>query len=429
MKMLKVVMAVVVAACVAVLVVACEEEGEEAPTATPTPAATAMPGTSPTPGAEVPGVTDTEIILGQHMSLSGTYGAVYGTLPQAQEAYFNYINDTQGGVCGRKIVLKVEDDEDDPAKGLEAVRKLVEEDKVFAFVGNGGVAAHPAAWEYLNEQGVPDLLLAGGILKFYSDPEGHPWTTSAIPDYRLEGRMYGEYISRNLPGKKVGVLYANHEGGWDGLAGLEEGLDPEKNELVSEQSFELTDVDIRSQVQRIYNAGAEIFVIHAGPGPTVQAVKAADRLGWQPDTFAQYSNSDAILFQFVRPELVEGMIMLQGFKLADMTDDPAVARHHEIMRDYGGPIPGNFTIFSQVIAEVTVEVLSRACDDLTREGLMEAMESLRDWHTDLAPEGINFPVTDTDHLLIESVRFLRVVVEDGKGRFEYLANSRSRNGY
>jgi hypothetical protein len=68
---------------------------------------------------------------------------------------------------------------------------------------------------------------------------------------------------------------------------------------------------------------------------------------------------------------------------------------------------------------VTVEVLSRACDNLTREGLMEAMESLRDWHTDLAPEGINFTVTDTDHLLIESVRFLRVVVEDGKGRFEY----------
>jgi branched-chain amino acid transport system substrate-binding protein len=427
MKMVNVVMAVVVGTCLAILAVGCEEE-KEAPTATPTPVATATPGASPTPGAEVPGVTDTEIILGQHMSLSGTYGAVYATLPQAQEAYFNYINDTQGGVCGRKIVLKVEDDEDDPAKGLEAVRKLVEEDKVFAFVGNGGVAAHPAAWEYLNEEGIPDLLLAGGVFKFYSDPEGHPWTTSAIPDYRLEGRMYGEYISRNLPGKKVGILYANHEGGWDGLAGLKEGLDPEKNELVSEQSFELTDVDIRSQVQRIYNAGAEVLVTHAGPGPTVQAVKAADRLGWQPDTFAQYSNSDEILFQFVRPELVEGMIMLQAFKLADMTDDPAVARHYEIMRDYGGPLPGNFTIFSQVVAEVMVEVLSRACDNLTREGLMDAMESLRDWHTDLAPEGINFTVTDTDHILIESARFLRVVVEDGKGRFEYFGPVYSMEG-
>ena len=420
MNMVNVVIALVVGTCLAVLAVGCEEGEEERPTPAGTPGATATPTAVASPGAQVPGVTDTEIILGQHMSLTGTYGAVFATLPQAQEAYFNYINDTQGGVCGRKIVLKVEDDEDDPAKGLEAVRKLVEKDKVFAFVGNGGVAAHPAAWEYLNEQGIPDLLVAGGIYRFYADPEGHPWTVSAIPDYRLEGRMYGEYISRNLPGKKVGMLYANHEGGWDGLEGLKEGLDPEKNELVSEESFELTDVDIRTPVQRIYNAGAEVLILHSGPGPTAQALKAADRLGWKPDAvFAQYSNSDPLLFMTVRPELAEGMIMLQAFKLADMTDDPAVARHYEIMRDYDGPAPGNFTIFSQVIAEVAVEVLSRACDNLTREGLMDAMESLRDWHSDLAPEGINFTVTDTDHLLIESTRFLRVVVEDGKGRFEY----------
>jgi len=368
----------------------------------------------------VPGVSDTEIVLGQHMSISGTLGAVYGLLPQAEKAYFDYINDTQGGVCGRKIVLKVEDDQDDPGKGLAATRKLVEQDKVFAFVGNGGVAAHPAAWEYLNEKGVPDILVAGGIHRFYADPEGHPWTVSAIPDYRLEGRMYGEYISRNLPGKKVGILYANHEGGLDGLAGLREGLDPEKNEIVSEKSFELTDIEVFSPVQAIYRAGAEILVTHGGPGPTIQAIKAADRMGWKPDAvFVQYTNSDPLLLMSLRPELLEGTITLQAFKLSDWRDDPAVAKHYEIMQKYHGPAPANFTIFSQVIAEVAVEVLSRTCDNLTREGLMDAMESLRDWHSDLAPEGINFTVTDTDHLLIESVRFLRVVIENGKSKFEY----------
>jgi ABC-type branched-subunit amino acid transport system substrate-binding protein len=419
MKTTYVVMGVVVAACLAALAVACGGE-EEAPTTTATGVATGTAGASPTRAADVPGVSDTEIVLGQHMSISGTLGAVYGLLPQAEKAYFNYINETQGGVCGRKIVLKVEDDQDDPGKGLAAVRKLVEQDKVFAFVGNGGVAAHPAAWEYLNEKGVPDILVAGGIHRFYADPEGHPWTVSAIPDYRLEGRMYGEYISRNLPGKKVGILYANHEGGLDGLAGLKEGLDPEKNELVSEVSFELTDIEVFSPVQAIYRAGAEVLVTHGGPGPTIQAIKAADRMGWKPDAvFVQYTNSDPLLFMSLRPELLEGTITLQAFKLSDWRDDPAVAKHYEIMQKYGGPAPANFTIFSQVIAEVTVEVLSRTCDNLTREGLMDAMESLRDWHSDLAPEGINFTVTNTDHLLIESVRFLRVVVEDGKGKFEY----------
>jgi hypothetical protein len=98
------------------------------------------------------------------------------------------------------------------------------------------------------------------------------------------------------------------------------------------------------------------------------------------------------------------------------------------MQKYGGPAPNNLTIFSQVIAEVAVEVLSRTCDNLTREGLMDAMESLRDWHSDLAPDGINFTVTDTDHLLIESARFLRVVVEDGKGKFEYFGPLYSLEG-
>ena len=428
MKTTSAVMGVVVAACLALLAVACGEE-EAAPSTAATGVATATAGASPTPAADVPGVSDTEIVLGQHMSLSGTYGAIFGLLPQAEKAYFNYINETQGGVCGRKIVLKLEDDQDDPGVGLAAVRKLVEQDQVFAFVGSSGVAGHPAAWEYLNEKGVPDILVAGGIYRFYADPEGHPWTVSAIPDYRLEGRMYGEYISRNLPGKKVGILYANHEGGLDGLAGLKEGLDPEKNELVSEVSFELTDIEVFSPVQAIYRAGAEVLVTHAGPGPTIQAIKAADRMGWKPDAvFVQYSNSDPLLFMSLRPELLEGTITLQAFKLSDWRDDPAVARHYEIMQEYGGPAPNNFTIFSQVIAEVAVEVLSRTCDNLTREGLMDAMESLRDWHSDLAPEGINFTVTDTDHLLIESARFLRVVVEDGKGKFEYFGPLYSLEG-
>jgi branched-chain amino acid transport system substrate-binding protein len=418
MKTANVVMGVVVAACLAFLAIACG--GEQAPATGATGVATATAGASPTPAGEAPGISDTEIILGQHETLSGTYGAIFALLPQAEKAYFNYVNETQGGVCGRKIVFKVEDDQDDPAKGLEAVRKLAEQDKAFAFVGNGGVAAHPAAWEYLNEHGIPDLLIAGGIDRFYADPVGYPWTTSALLDYALEGRFYGAYISHNLPGKKVGMLYANNEGGLDGLEGLKEGLDPAKNELVSAVSFELTDIEVRSQVQTIYNAGAQVLFIQGGPGPTAQAIKAADRLGWKPDgIFIQYSNADLNFFGGVRPDLIEGMITLEAFKLADMRDDPAVAKHYEIMQKYGGPAPNNLTIFSQVTAEVAVEVLSRACNNLTRQGLMDAMESLRDWHSDLAPDGVNFTVTKTDHRLIETGRMIHVVLKDGKPKFEY----------
>ena len=109
MKTANVVMSVVVAACLALLAVACGEE-EETPSTTATGEATSTAGASPTPAADVPGISDTEIVLGQHMSLSGSYGAIYGLLPQAEKAYFNYVNETQGGVCGRKIVLELGDD-------------------------------------------------------------------------------------------------------------------------------------------------------------------------------------------------------------------------------------------------------------------------------------------------------------------------------
>jgi branched-chain amino acid transport system substrate-binding protein len=404
------------AALLLVLAVACEEEEEEG-TPTGTPAAT-VTGT-PTAVAEVPGITNTEILLGADCPLSGALGAVYATIPQATEAYFKYVNDTQGGVCGRKIVYKVEDNNDDPAKAMEVVRKLVEQDKVFAMVGSLGDETHPATWDYLNENEVPDILLSAGSHMFGTDPEGHPWTVQMIPSCGIEGVFFGQYISENLPGKKVAVLYPNITLGFDHLQGVKDGLDPDKNEIVSEQSFEFAAVSISSQVTNMKNSGAEVVTTVATPGFTSQAIKQADRLGWHPQWMLSYNNSDEMMFQFVSPALLEGTISLQALKLAARTDDPAVAEHYRIMREYDGPSPTNFTIYAQTVAEVAVEALSRTCDNLTREGLMDALESIEDFHSDLFIDEVNISFSDTDHRGLEDGRLLRAVVKDGKGKWEY----------
>jgi len=406
-------------ACLAVvgLAVACGEEEEETPTpgGTPTAAATGTPATT----VEAPGITDTEIILGADVILAGAMAAVYATIPQATEAYFNYINDTQGGVCGRKIVYKLADNGDDPAKAVEAVRKLVEQDKVFAIVGSLGDTPHPAVWEYLNENQVPDILCSAGSHMFGDDPEGHPWTVQMIPSYRIEGTFFGEYISENLPGKKVAVLYPNNQQGADHLQGVKDGLDPDKNEVVSEQSYEVATVSVSSQVSNMKNSGAEVVTTVATPGYTAQAMKQADRLGWHPEWFLSYINSDEMTFQFVSPELLEGTISLQALKLAAWTDDPAVAQHYEIMDQYGGPTPTNFTIYAQALGEVAVEALSRSCDNLTREGLMDAVESIQGFHSGLFIDEVDVTFSDTDHTAFQTTRMLRAVVEDGKGKWEY----------
>jgi branched-chain amino acid transport system substrate-binding protein len=408
------------AAVLVILAAACEEEkGEETPTATPAAAVTATAVATPTAVAEVPGITDTEILLGADVPLAGTLGAVYATIPQATEAYFNYINDTQGGVCGREIVYKVEDNGQDPAKAMEAVRKLVEQDEVFAIVGSLGDAAHSATWDYLNENGVPDILVSAGSHMFGDDPEGHPWTAQMIPSNKIEGVFFGQYISENLPGKRVAVLYSNVIQGYDHLEGVKDGLDPDKNEIVSEQSYELTAVSISSQVTNMKNAGAEVVTALTNPGFTSQAIKQADRLGWHPQWLISYINSDEMMFQFVSPELLEGAISFQAFKLAASTDDPAVAEHYRIMEDYGGPSPANFTVYAQTLAEVAVEALSKSCDNLTREGLMDALESIEDFHSDLFLDEVNVSFSDTDRTALQTGRMLRAVVEDGKGKWEY----------
>jgi len=407
-------------ACLVVIPVlsGCTEEEEETPTPGGTPTAAAT-GTPTTTGEVGPGITDTEILLGADCPLTGAMAAVYATIPQATKAYFDYINDTQGGVCGRKIVYKVADNQDDPAKGVEAVRKLVEQDKVFAIVGSLADNPHAAVWEYLNENEVPDILCSAGTHMFGSDPEGHPWTVQMIPSYKAEARTFGQYISENLPGKKVAVLYPNIQQGLDHLQGVKEGLDPAKNEIVSEQSYEVTAVTVSSQVNNMANSGAEVVTAITTPGYTAQAVKQADRLGWHPQWMLSYINSDPILFQFVSAELLEGAITGQAYKLANWTDDPAVAEHYRIMQEYGGPSPTNFTIYAQSLGEVAVEILSRTCDNLTREGLMDATESLTDYHSDLLLDEVNITFSDTDHTAIQTSRMLKLTVQDGKGVWEY----------
>ncbi len=401
--------------------VACGGEEEETPSGTGTPAATGSPtatvvGTAPS--GEPPGISDTEILLGAEAILSGTFGAVYSTIPNTVDAYFDYINDTEGGVCGRKIVYQLEDNFDDPAKAMEAARKLVEKDKVFAIVCSMGDVPHAASWEYLNEKGVPDMVVAGGH-RFGADPQGHPWTVQMVPSYTVEGTFFGQYISENLPGKKVAVLWENSNAGIDGLAGLRRGLDPDRNEIVSDQSYEVTAISISSQVASLKNSNAEVVVLFSSPGRTAQAINNADRLGWHPQWLMSYINSDDMMFQFVSPELLEGAITFQALKLGASRDDPAVARHYELMQKYGGPSPSNFTIFGQTVAEVAVEALKRSCDNLTREGLMEALESIKDFHNDLMLDGVNVSFSDTDHIGFQTGRMLRVSVENGKGKFEY----------
>jgi ABC-type branched-subunit amino acid transport system substrate-binding protein len=369
-----------------------------------------------------------KIILGSHFVQSGTYGAAFAPVLKGLQGYFNYLNADveeggKGGVCGRKIVLKAEDDQYDPSLAVSVTRKLVEQDKVFAFVAGLGTAAHSAVWDYLNEKGIPDLWVMAGEHIFNADPHGHPWTVPLLPDYVVEGTIFGKYISENFPGQKVGILYQNDDFGRNVLEGLQNGLDPTKNELVSPQSYESTAIDIRSQVANAKQAGATVMVCACIPPPAAQAIKGATAMGWRPQWLIDYVDSDPIMFSFATPKEMEGTLSLQSNKLIDWTDDPAVAKHIDIMNKYGSYPAGNYTIVGQVAGQLMEEVLNRSCNNLTRRGLMDAVESLRDFKADPSVDvslpGVTITITPDDHMAVEAMRFLRAKVVDGQGVWEY----------
>ena len=122
---------------------------------------------------QVPGVTEDEIILGTHTPLTGPV-AVYSVMANATKAYFDYINATEGGVYGRKITYLLEDDGYSPPKTVDVVRKLVEQDKVFAIVGGLGTPTHLQVVDYLQDEGVPDLFIGSGAIEFVKDPVARP---------------------------------------------------------------------------------------------------------------------------------------------------------------------------------------------------------------------------------------------------------------
>src|ERR1700751_2823471 len=217
------------------------------------------------------GASDTEIKIGQTWPFSGAY-SVYANIGKTQAAYMKMIND-QGGVNGRKINLIQYDDAYSPPKAVEQVRKLVEGDEVLLTFQIIGTPSNAAVQKYLNGKKVPQLFAATGASKF-TDPKNFPWTMGFNPNYFVEGRIYGQYILKEHPNAKIGILYQTDDLGKDYINGLKAGLgDKAAKMIVAEASYEPTDPTIDSQILKIKDSGADLFFSATTPKQAAQAIK------------------------------------------------------------------------------------------------------------------------------------------------------------
>jgi len=242
-----------------------------------------------------PGITATSINIGGTFPLTGV-ASLYKTIPAAESAYFAYTND-HGGVNGRKINFTVLDDAYDPSKTVPLTQQLVEQNHVFAVFGSLGTAPNLAIWSYLNKGKVPQVGIATGDSYWGFSAKKYPWTVGYQPDYPGEGKIYGKYIAANMPSAKIGVLYQNDAYGKNYFAGLRVGLGAKKSQIVSAQSYDVTQTSLAQQILALKAAGADTFAIFATPSPTITALVTATKVGWNPTEFVNNVSANPLFIR------------------------------------------------------------------------------------------------------------------------------------
>jgi branched-chain amino acid transport system substrate-binding protein len=327
------------------------------------------------------GATDTEIKIGNIMPYSGPASA-YGVIGKTEAAYFKKIN-AEGGINGRKIKFISYDDAYSPPKAVEQARKLVESDEVLFIFNPLGTPSNSAIQKYMNEKKVPQLFVSTGATK-WNDPKHFPWTMGWIPNYQSEGRIYAQYILKERPTGRIGILYQNDDYGKDYVKGIRDGLGAKAaSMIVGEESYEIATPTIDSHVVALKSEGADIFISITTPKFAAQSIKKVAELGWKPLFILNSvgSSTGAVM----RPAGIEnGQNIISTAYNKDPTDpqwkDDLGIKHFDAFLEKYFP-EGNREDSSVIIgynyAQTMIHVLQACGDDLTRENIMKQAASIK----------------------------------------------------
>jgi branched-chain amino acid transport system substrate-binding protein len=330
-----------------------------------------------------PGVTDDSVVIGTHQPLTGPAAPGYSRISVAAKAMYGYINDN-GGINGRRIDYRVEDDGYNPIRTVEVVKKLVLQDEVFAIVGGLGTPTHSKVVRYLNEQGVPDLLVSSGASQ-WDDPGNSPMTFGFQVDYEREGKIQGKYIRDHLGGRKVGLMFQNDDVGRDAQAGLDRFV---KADVVSRQGYDPANTDVLPQLSALKASGAEVVVCSCVPAFTALTILTAARLGYRPQFVVSSIGADPVtltglLRDFAKrggaevsaAALLDGLIGT-GYLPDVASDDPWITLFRQVHDKYIPNEPFTNTVaFGLAQAYTFAQALKLAGRDLTRGKLVDALES------------------------------------------------------
>ena len=368
------------------------------------------------------GVTPTTIMIGGTVPLSGP-AAAYGTIPKAADAYFHYVNDN-GGVNGRQIDYTYLDDAYDPAQTVPLTKQLVEQNHVFAVYAGLGTQPTTSVRDYLNTNKVPQVFVATGATTFQADFQQYPYTFGYIPAYQGESAIYAEYLMKNSPNAKVGIIYQNDDYGQDYVDGLTKALGSKASDMiVDKENNDVGAADLGSQVTKLKSSGADTWFVFETPSPAEKALTAAFQADWHPTIYLNSVSNPVPYIKAVQkatgdPKSVDGMITTQYLK--DPTDpsqanDAGIQLYKQIMTKYypQGDVTDGFNIAGMAPAYTFVNALKKVGPNLTRQGLLDALGNLNETDNPFIYKGISVKTTPTDHYTITQQFLAKYDAADG----------------
>ena len=339
--------------------------------------------------AKVPGVSDTEVVIGWTTPLSGP-AALWGVTGLGGKAWADYIND-QGGIHGRKIKVLLKDDGYNPTRALANLQEM--KGKVFAVSALLGTAVLHAGRDFCPENKIPLITPYGDVRIWARTPKDKlNYIFVAYTDYEDEAEYLTKYGVKNLGSKKIAVFYQNDDYGKMGLSGVKKGLAdmPGQGKLVAAVPYGVTERALGTHALKLKESGADSLVYYGTMTHCALILKEAAKIGYRPKVLVSFPLGDPIMYR-VAGDIWEGTYIALPGNSGVPGFDPEADRIVKILKKYNPKLAGKeyLALFGAVSMIHLAEGIKNAGRNLTPESMIKGMEMIKNWKA----EGVGAPVT------------------------------------
>ncbi len=325
-----------------------------------------------------PGVTDDRILLATIMDYTGP-NREFGLHGIAGlKSALHRIN-SHGGVYGRRIELMEYDHASDPSRVPALARKVVEEDRAFAAIFNFGAEQMVTVKDYFTAQKFPNLLPGSmGNVWFRS---GRYHLSDCIPQSDMAGLVIDHLVLQRRAGR-ITLIYQNCESGRNALAATRERMKLHGRSLAGEVGFDYEAAragsDLKADAERAVKSGADAVFIFAESHSAAKMLGNIHALGWKPEVILAPNSTWNTTIELAR-EAAEGV---SGMTMYPLPLDPGYLMnlYREDMRKHFPELkPGALSTFGYIKGILFAEAARRVGYPLTRERLLDSLESIRDF--------------------------------------------------